>query len=246
MTDVTEAGAGASGLAAGPAPARNYPLDPSRIIETAENLSRRIGEKFPGTNLAGIAAKLAAIAHVTDERAQRSRMPIYTIRVACFAVVGIAVAGLLFLAFHIRARWVFGTIGEVFETADAGVNVLIVVTGALYSLVTFEARVKRKRALTCIGELLEYVRLVDITQLYYTPELYRADQSSAESPARLDYTYLLLCTEMLALISNLTSLYTRSSLDDAVWRAAFDVVMLANGVEGRLFAKAEAIRIETA
>jgi hypothetical protein len=32
-------------------------------------------------------------------------------------------------------------------------------------------------------------------------------------------------------------------MDDSVWRATSDVVMLANAIEGRLFSKSEAIRL---
>jgi hypothetical protein len=44
-------------------------------------------------------------------------------------------------------------------------------------------------------------------------------------------------------IGTLAPLYTRGNMDDAVWRATSDVVMLANAIEGRLFAKSEAIRL---
>jgi hypothetical protein len=48
---------------------------------------------------------------------------------------------------------------------------------------------------------------------------------------------------MLGLIANLAPLYTRGNMDDSVWRATSDVVMLANAIEGRLFSKSEAIRL---
>ena len=44
-------------------------LDPSRIIETAENLARDVCTRLPGTSLAGLACELVQIAHATDERA---------------------------------------------------------------------------------------------------------------------------------------------------------------------------------
>ncbi len=68
-------------LPAGPIPQGRHRLDPARIIETAENLARDIGEKLPGSSLAGLAVELAHIAHATVERTQQARRPIYAIRV---------------------------------------------------------------------------------------------------------------------------------------------------------------------
>ena len=59
------------GLVAEVIPGERHRLDPARIIETAENLARDVGEKLPGSSLAGLAAELAQIAHATDQRAAR-------------------------------------------------------------------------------------------------------------------------------------------------------------------------------
>ena len=45
------------------------------------------------------------------------------------------------------------------------------------------------------------------------------------------------------MIDKLAPLYTGCNMDDSVWRAVSDVVMLANAIQGRLFAKSEAIRL---
>jgi hypothetical protein len=222
-------------------PNRKHRLDPSRIVETAENLARRVSERLPESNLAERAVDLVGIARLTVERIQQARRPIYMIRVvSVLAIVGLL--SLLSLVRLIRIRWEFSKITEFVDLADAGFNVLIVLAGGFWFLVTLEARVKRKRALAFIGELLEFVQLVDVTQLYHTPEFYESKHGPGRTHPRFDHTYLLFCTEMLAVIGNLAPLYTRCNLDDSVWRAASDVVMLANAIEDRLLAKAEAIR----
>ncbi len=45
------------------------------------------------------------------------------------------------------------------------------------------------------------------------------------------------------MIDKLAPLYTGCNMDDSVWRAVSDVVMLANAIQGRLFAKLEAVRL---
>ena len=100
-----------------------------------------------------------------------------------------------------------------------------------------EARFKRKKALGYLGNCSDYIHVIDVTQLYYTPELYQESTLPARSPLQFDHTYLLFCTGMLALIRNLAPLYTRGSTSDSIWRAASEAVALANSIEDRLIRK---------
>ena len=229
-------------------PNQKHRLDPAKIIQTAEHLARRVSSRFPESSLAGLAADLVEIARETDERASLARNPNHLIRSLGWLAGVIALLGLWYLFSHIKTHLInanleFESITDLFEAADAGFNILIALAGALWFLVTIEVRVKRKQALEHIGELLEFVQLIDVTQLYYTPELYKSNLPPDTPKARFDHTYLLFCNEMLAVIGNLAPLYTRGNMDDAVWRATSDVVMLANAIEGRLFAKSEAVRL---
>ena len=229
-------------------PNQQHRLDPAKIILTAENLSRRVSTRFPESALAGLATDLAETARVTDERARRAREPIRFVHGAGWLASALSIWGLWYIIGHIQTHLInahleFGSITDLFEAADAGFNILVALASALWFLVTTEARVKRKEALAYIGELLEFIQLIDVTQLYYTPELYKSNASPESTLLRFDHTYLLFCNEMLGVIGNLAPLYTRGNMDDSVWRATSDVVMLANAIEGRLFAKSEAIRL---
>ena len=81
-----------------------------------------------------------------------------------------------------------------------------------------------------------------VTQLYYTPDFYRSDGEPGRSSQRLDHTYLLICTQMLAVISNLAPLYTRGATGDSTLRAVTDIEMLANAITVKLQSKAESVR----
>jgi hypothetical protein len=156
-------------LPAGVRPYERHRLDPAKIVETAENLARGVGERLPGSTLAGLAVELAAIARETDERARQARRPIYAIRVASVLAISASILGLWYLAGHIHTRWEFGTITELFEATDAGFNLLVLLAGALWFLITIEARLKRRKALDFLEELREFIHVIDVTQLYYTP-----------------------------------------------------------------------------
>ena len=221
-------------------------LDPAKIIETADHLARRVSEKLPDSNLAGLAAELAQVARQTEERAREARQPILAIRIASILAVCGTLLGIWYLARHIHARWEFGTVTEVFEATDAGFNLLVILAGVLWSFLTLEARIKRRKALESIEELRDFIHVIDITQLYYTPDLYNPNPANSPASLNIDYTYLLFCTEMLTLISNLAPLYTRGAAGDSILRAVSDVEMLANAVSAKLLSKADTVRIVAA
>ena len=228
-------------------PNKKHRLDPAKIILTAENLTHRVSSRFPDSTLAGLADDLAEIARETDERSRLAQKPNRLIRGAGWLAGILGILGIWYFIDRIQthlidAKMEFGTVTDLFESADAGFNILVALAGALWFLVTIEARFKRKQILEHIGELLEFIQLIDATQLYCTPELYKSNLPPNGKQSRFDHTYLLLCNEMLGVISNLAPLYTRGNMDDSVWRAASNVVKLVNAIEGRLFAKSEAIR----
>ena len=61
-----------------------------------------------------------------------------------------------------------------------------------------------------------------------TPSIRPASETGAPpSNLSINDTYLLYCTRMLAMISNLAHLYTRGATGDSIFRAASEVGMLA-------------------
>ncbi|HTI51657.1 MAG TPA: hypothetical protein VL475_11920 [Planctomycetaceae bacterium] len=218
-------------------------LDADKIVETAKNLAVDIAARLPGSTLAALGEELSNIAIATSERARRARRPILTIRLLSAAAIAAALFVLWYLAGHVHARWEFGTINEVFDGLHTGFELLVLIVGALWFCATLEARIKRKKALGFIEELREFIHVVDVTQLYYTPDLYRSRVGEAPGKIAIDETYLLYCTQMLAVISNLAPLYARGTTGDSILRAAADVEMLAIAVTTKHLSKAEAVRL---
>jgi hypothetical protein len=217
-------------------------LDAGKIEETAKNLADDINVRLSGTNLAGLAEELAGLAVATEERARQARRPFLAVRALSALAISLVLLGLWYLARHIHTRWEFGTINNVFDALNTGFNLLVLLAGALWFCVTLEARIKRKEALGFIEELREFVHAIDVTQLHYTPNLYRSRQGAPPGAPAIDETYLLNCTQMLAVISNLAPLYTRGATGDSILRAASEVQMLAMAISTKHLAKAEAVR----
>lgn len=221
-------------------------LDTSRIIETAENLAQQIDQRLSGSNLAALAAELAWLARDTDRRARQARRPIFAIRITSATLIGLGLLGLWYLLRHVHARWEFGTVTELFEAADAGFNLLVLLAGAVWFSITLEARIKRKKVLAAIQELREFIHVIDATQLYHTPDLSQHAAAIPGTPGLFDHRYLLFCTQMFGVISNLAALYTRGEASDSVMRAASQVEMLANSLTDKLYSKAEMVRMSSA
>lgn len=230
-------------MSAGPMQNTAYQLEPSRIIETAENLAKRIEKSIPGSTLAGLASGLVQIARKTDQRVREASQPIVAIRIASVIAVGVGLVGLVYLMRHIHIRWELGTVTELFEAADAGFNILVILAGALWFFITLETRLKRKKALESIQELREFMHVVDATQLHYTPAMYQHDDASSGHGRQFDHTYLLYCSQMLGIIGNLAALYTRGAAGDSIMRAAADVESFATALTGKLYNKAEFVRL---
>jgi hypothetical protein len=217
-------------------------LDASKIVETAKHLADDINTRLPGSSLAGLAEELTKVAVATRTRGRHARRPILAIRADSALAISLALVGFWYLARHLHARWEFGTIGELFGALTAGFNLLVLLAGALWFCVTLEARFKRKEALGYIQELREFAHVIDVNQLYYTPDLYRSRHGAPPGKTAIDETYLLYSTQMLGVISNLAPLYTRGATGDSILRAASEVQMLAMAITTKHLAKAEAAR----
>jgi hypothetical protein len=225
-----------------PGPDQKHRLDPSKIVETAKNLADDINARFPGSSLAGLAEELTKVAVATRTRGRQARRPILAIRAVSALAIGLALVGLWYLARHIHTRWEFSTVGELFGALTAGFNLVVLLAGALWFCATLEARFKRKETLEYIQELREFAHVIDVTQLYYTPGLYQSHHEAPPGKMAIDETYLLYCTQMLGVISNLAPLYTRGATGDSILRAASEVQMLAMAIATKHLAKAEAAR----
>ena len=225
-----------------PGPNLRHRLDAGKIIETAKNLADDVHRRLPGTNLAVLADELAALAVETDKRGERARRPFLAIRALSGFAIGLLLVGLWYLGRHIHARWEFGTINSLFDALNTGFNLLVLLAGALWFCLTIEPRIKRQEALAFIEELREFAHIIDVTQLYYTADLYQSEHEAPLGNPAIDDTYFLYCTRMLGVISNLAPLYTRGTTGDSILRAASEVERLAIAITTKHLAKAEAAR----
>ena len=218
-------------------------LDAERIIATLETLRRRIAERFPSASLARVCAELIAIAGETRARAARLALPDYRLRGGALAVV---VAGLALLAFagrQIESKPQDTNVYGILQGIEAGFNIVVLMGAAMFFLVTFEVRWKRRQALAGLHELRSIVHVIDMHQLTKDPStLADARHATASSPARemspYDLSrYLDYCSEMLSLTAKVAALYAQSSKDAVVVVAASDIGTITTNLSSKIWQK---------
>lgn len=218
-------------------------LDSAEIIKTVETLSARIGERFPTSGLLDNCNRLVLIARHASERSAQIGEPILWLR-----AVTVALAGLLLVTFVApiamlapQARQI-GLI-DFIQAFEAGINELVLIGAAVLFLVTFEGRVKRRRALTAIHELRSLAHIIDMHQLTKDPEriLFGGRRTAASpkhnlTPFELD-RYLDYCSEMLALIGKIAALYVQNFEDSQAVEAVNDIEQLTSGLSRKIWQK---------
>lgn len=220
-------------------------LNAARIVETIQQLQRRVSERFPGAGLSEVCAELRAIADEAQQRATAVAKPDWLLR---SLVAGLLIAGLVLLAalgwlmlLNTRASDdLFGTL----QAVDSAFNILILMGASLFFLVSLEDRRKRRLALTALHELRSIVHVIDMHQLTKDPS---TDVSSAAPPTPSSperdlspeqmLRYLDYCSEMLSLSSKVAALYAQSYPDPVVTETVSDIERTATGLSQKIWQK---------
>jgi hypothetical protein len=174
--------------------ARSTPGNP---LVTAESLRARgvdnVFPKFrpePGERGVG--------AHHIGEAAERARWltrPNRWVRAAAI-VLGILLVSIPIITLvygFLRFRELASSVADLAQGIDAGVNEVLLLSAAIYFLLTFERRLKRNHALKALHELRALAHIIDMHQLAKDPEVFASEwQPTRDSPTRTRLTPFLL------------------------------------------------------
>ena len=227
-------------------------LDADKILATAQALHSRIDQRFQKSGLSRASDALAAIASESKERSSRLARPIHWVR-AVAIVLGALLATVFFMTLRagfLRFREVASSLSDLAQGIDAGVNEAILLSAAIYFLVTLERRLKRRRALKALHELRSLAHIIDMHQLTKDPEMFFKEWvPTVDSPKRAKHTpfllerYLDYCSEMLAVLSKLAALYVQNFQDETVLRAVDEVENLTSGLSQKIWQKISILSI---
>lgn len=232
-------------------------LDSDKVVRTLELLEARIGARFPGAGLEGVAHQLVVEARRTAQQADAIARPFYMTRV----VIGLVMIVLAAVALQLwwlgggpLMDWLSGLAPRGLQRAafdplglaaglEAMVNLVILGSLALWFLINSEARSKRKRTLQALHALRSFAHVIDMHQLTKDPTVVlAAGSTTAASPTRsMDQfqltRYLDYCAEMLALIGKLAALYAARTQDPQIVAAVNDVESLCTDLGRKIWQK---------
>jgi hypothetical protein len=215
------------------------------IVKTVERLRARITERFPGSGLAGVGAELSDTARATAMRVRRLSRPNYLLRLLALLAIALGLIAQVYFAEIIDWERVLQRSDPVGLTQglDAIVNLLILAFGAIWFVLTLEARLKRRRVQKRLYELRAFAHVVDMHQLTKDPTVILSESKPTESSPERRMSefelsrYLDYCAEMLALIAKLAALYAGHIRDREVMVAVTEIEELTSDLGRKIWQK---------
>lgn len=221
-------------------PHSNYrQLDSKEIVETVRLLQSRIEARFPGSGLANVVKELLEVARENVARTQWIRRPNVALRCVATGLSIAIVALLVGLLLHIR-QFKFDDYTNFIQSLDASISSVVFVGAAILFFLSWETRIKRRRALQAIHELRALAHIIDMHQLTKHPESCFAAAAPAAKRTLTAFElnrYLDYCSEALALISKIAALYVQGFPDTVLLDAVDDVEDLTAGLSRKIWQK---------
>ena len=213
-------------------------IEANEIIHTIDELHMRISQRFPKSDLAAVCDELLVVAKETEAKSQAVNAANYSLRAIIVLLIAAAGGLIYFLVRAIQLR----TDNEVdlinlLQGLEAGTNLIIFISIAIFFLFSLESRTSRRRALNDLNELRTIVHVIDMHQFSKDPrELLSSD--STEGMTRTELTrYLGFCSVMVSLGAKLAALYAQKLPDEIVIDAASDLQNVANGLSLKIWQK---------
>jgi hypothetical protein len=213
------------------------------VIETIDQLERRIGERFPDSGLRKVCRELGETARRCAAEAARLNKPATAIRLSVYAIWALGAVALIWLAAGLHLERLSLDATSLVQVLEPTMNIAVLVGIGVLALGRLEERWKRARALDYLHELRSIAHVVDMHQLTKDPHRPAlllpptvSSPKNALSAALLD-RYLDYCSEMASLTGKLAALLAQSCRDSEVAAAASDVENLTTGLSRKIWQK---------
>lgn len=212
-------------------------LESNKIVHTIDELHMRISQRFPKSDLAEVCEELLVVAKETEAKSQAVNASNYPLRAIILILIAAAGGLVYFLVRAIQLRTGDVDLINLLQGLEAGTNLIIFISVAIFFLFSLESRMARTRALNDLNELRSIVHVIDMHQFSKDPsELLSYD--STEGMTRTDLTrYLGFCSVMLSLGAKLAALYAQKLPDEVVIDAASDLQNVAGGLSLKIWQK---------
>ncbi len=212
-------------------------IEANEIIHTIDELHMRISQRFPKSDLAAVCEELLVVAKETEAKSQAVNAPNYPLRAIIIVLLVTAATVVFFLVRTAQLKQGEVELFGLFQGLEAGTNLIIFTSVAVYFLFSLESRISRTRAMKDLNELRSIVHVIDMHQFSKDPsELLSSTSTHGMSRSELTH-YLGHCSVMLSLGAKLAALYAQKLPDEIVIDAASDLQNVANGLSLKIWQK---------
>jgi hypothetical protein len=219
-------------------------LDSEKIIETVQALHARIGERFPGSGLGKVVGELLDVARETVARTEWIQRPHLLLRFVAALLSLLIVAVMVGIVLNIH-KFQLDDFVNTMQGLDSAIGSVVFIGAAILFFVSWEARIKRRRALKALHELRALAHIIDMHQLTKDPETYFGHGSNPNTTITRKRTmtpfelnrYLDYCSDALAVISKIAALYVQGFEDPVVLDAVDDMEDLTAGFSRKIWQK---------
>jgi hypothetical protein len=219
-------------------------LQAALIVETADRLALRVGERFPGAGLSRVAKELAEVAARAEERCEEVRRPHVPYRVLAGILGAAGLATLGFLLTNLKVTGEEWHLSLFFSELNDFLGSTFFLGAGVVFLFSMERRWKREKVLAAVGELRAIAHVVDMHQLTKDPEsVLHLGPGTPASPKRSMTAFELgryydYCSEMLSVASKVGALYIQALPDPVALEAVDDLEELCTGLSRKIWQKA--------
>ena len=226
-------------------------LQADKIETTIGKLQLRIEERFPGRGICTICAELLVITRQERGRRNQTRRPNVLLRASVGMVVGVGVACIGWLAFHIATMGVDGGAFSALQGLDSLVNLIALGGAATWFLLNLESRLRREAVLRDLHELRSIAHVIDMHQLTKDPPVMAEGYSPVGEPPveRMNqatlFRYLDYCSDMLALTGKLAALYMQDMQDSVIIQTVNEIENLTSNLSRKIWQKMMLLRNES-
>ncbi len=202
----------------------------------------RIDERFPASGLVKVANELEIIANETNQKLAWIAKPNYLLRITLISIIALILAVLIYSISNMNISLKIISLAELIQLIEAILNDIILISAAIFFLLSLEQRIKRFRALAALDELRALAHVIDMQQLTKDPSRsfkYKPTKSSPDQnlTAYELGRYLDYCSEMLSLTSKVAALFAQHFNDALVLATVNDLENLTTGLSQKIWQK---------
>jgi hypothetical protein len=212
------------------------------IQKTCENLQIRVQERFPKASLNRTCKDLLSIAGEADKTSAWIKRPDFLIRISAWFCVALLICVLIPPYVKLQVTTLNVNIADFFQMIDSSFNIIVVLGGTWFYLITNEIRQKRKKVISAINKLKCLAHIIDAHQLTKDPTSSTFLKTDSSPVRKLsDYElgrYLDYCSEMLSLIGKIAFLYIQDFEDPIANDHVNDLENLTTGLCQKIGLKA--------